>query len=178
MSAMNESKVIQRILAGQPNAYVDLVKRYHVGLIIHCEQLVKDRDEAEDIAQEAFIRAYKNLKKFKPEQSRFSTWLYKIATNLALDYLRKQKRHVRTEDIELLAEATQPAFLEEEQKNAVRAAVAKLEPPEYKEVIEAYYWHGQSYTQIAQIMNKPVSTIGTYIRRAKAQLKGELLWLK
>lgn len=175
---MNETEVLQRILAGQPDAYADLVKRYHIGLIIHCEQLVKDRDEAEDIAQEAFIKAYRNLKKFKPEQSRFSTWLYKIATNLALDYLRKQKRTVHPEDIELVAEATQPTFLEDEQKKAVRSAVAQLQPPEYKEAIEAYYWHGQSYNQIAKSMDKPVSTIGTYIRRAKAQLKGELLWLK
>lgn len=175
---MNESEVIRRTLNGQPNAYADLVKKYHIGLIIHCEQLVKDRDEAEDIAQEAFIKAYKNLKKFKAEQSRFSTWLYKIATNLALDYLRKQKRITHPEDIELIADATHPTFLEEERKQAVRSAVETLQPPEYKEAIESYYWQGLSYDQIAKNMNKPTSTIGTYIRRAKQQLKGDLLWLK
>lgn len=178
MSAMNESEVIQRTIDGDIDAYAKLVTRYHIGLIIHCEQLVKDRDEAEDIAQEAFIKAYKNLKKFNATKSRFSTWLYKIATNLALDYLRKQKRLVHPGDIELLAETTQPVVLENERKNAVRRAVETLEPPEYKEVIEAYYWRGMSYDEIAESMNKPVNTIGTYIRRAKQQLKGDLLWLK
>lgn len=178
MSAMNEAEIIQRTIDGHTEAYADLVKRYHIGLIIHCEQLVKDRDDAKDIAQEAFIKAYKNIKKFNAAQSRFSTWLYKIATNLALDHLRKQKRIVHPEDIELVAEATQPVILENERKEAVRKAVDTLEPPEYKEVIEAYYWRGQSYEQIANSMNKPVNTIGTYIRRAKQQLKGELLWLK
>jgi RNA polymerase sigma-70 factor (ECF subfamily) len=178
MSAMNESEVIQRTIDGDIDSYAELVTRYHIGLIIHCEQLVKDRDEAEDIAQEAFIKAYKNLKKFNATKSKFSTWLYKIATNLALDHLRKQKHIVHPEDIELLAETTQPVILENERKDAVRRAVDMLEPPEYKEVIEAYYWRGMSYDEIAESMHKPVNTIGTYIRRAKQQLKGELLWLK
>lgn len=175
---MNEAQVIQHVLDGNTEAYAELVKRYHIGLIIHCERLVGDRDDAEDIAQEAFIKAYGNLKKFNPQQSHFSTWLYKIATNLALDHLRKHRRQVQVEDIELVAEATEPTYLEEERLVAVRRAVHILEPPEYKQVIEAYYWRGLSYEQIAKEMNKPINTIGTYIRRAKSQLKGELSWLR
>jgi RNA polymerase sigma-70 factor (ECF subfamily) len=175
---MNETQLIQHVLSGDSQAYADLVKRYHIGLIIHCERLVGDRDDAEDVAQEAFIKAYRNLKKFNPQQSRFSTWLYKIATNLALDHLRKHKRRVQVEDIELVAEATEPAYLEEERHSAVRRAVSILTPPEYKHAIEAYYWRGLSYEQIAKEMDKPINTIGTYIRRAKSQLKGELSWLQ
>ncbi len=175
---MEEPKIIKEIINGNAQAYAALVDRYHTGLIIHCESLVNDRDDAEDIAQEAFIKAYNNLSKFDNTQSRFSTWLYKIATNLAIDHLRKQKRQIQVEDVEALAQTTEPAFIKNEECAAVRQAVSKLTPPEYKEVIEAYFWHGLSYEQIAAKMNKPTSTIGTYIRRAKLQLKGELLWTK
>lgn len=178
MGKMNESKIIKAIIDGDAQAYAALVGRYHVGLIIHCENLVNDRDDAEDIAQEAFIKAYNSLHKFDNSRSRFSTWLYRIATNLAIDHLRKQKRQVCIEDLEALAQMTEPAFLKDEERAAVRRAVNKLTPPEYKEAIEAYFWHGLSYEQIAAKMDKPTSTIGTYIRRAKLQLKGELLWTK
>lgn len=175
---MNEPEIIKTIIGGDTQAYALLVNRYHVGLIIHCEWLVNDRDDAQDIAQEAFIKAFNNLGKFSSAQSRFSTWLYKIATNLALDHLRKQKKIVHVEDIELVAQVTEPAFINDDERAAVRLAVSKLSPPEYKEAIEAYYWQGLSYEQIATKMNKPVNTIGTYIRRAKIQLKGELSWIK
>jgi len=88
IDAMNETITIQKIIDGDTDAYAHLVARYHVGLIIHCERLCGDRDQAEDIAQEAFIKAFNNLRNFKPAQSKFSTWLYKIATNKAIDYLR------------------------------------------------------------------------------------------
>ena len=102
-----ENTIITAILAGA-DEYEKLIRRYHIGLIIHCEHLVGDRDDAEDIAQEAFIKAYSQLAHFKPHKARFSTWLYKIATNLAIDFLRKHKRRVRVDDIEVIAEVTMP----------------------------------------------------------------------
>ena len=81
---MEEAEIIRAINDGV-DRYEELVERYHVGLILHCEQLVGDRDEAEDIAQEAFVKAYMQLKEFDPERARFSTWLYKIATHRLVD---------------------------------------------------------------------------------------------
>ncbi len=170
---MNETEVIQDVVAGL-DRYEELVNRYHVGLIIHCEGLVGDRDIAEDIAQEAFIKAFIELKKFNPGKARFSTWLYRIATNLALDHLRKSKRHLSVEDIETIAEVTMPAFLEEERKQEVRKAVLTLVPPEYRQVIEAYYWNGKSYNQIADDMHLELNTVRTWLRRAKLQLREKL----
>ncbi len=170
---MNEIEIIDAIRGGA-DRYEELVRRYHTGLIIHCENLVGDRDEAEDLSQEAFVRAYLRLEDFNPDKARFSTWLYKIATNLAIDYLRKNKRRVNVEDIELFAEVTMPVFIEEEEKREVRGAVSKLMPPEYRQVIEAYYWEGKSYQEIADTANVPLNTVRTWIRRAKLQLKEEL----
>jgi len=170
---MNETEVIKDILAGA-DRYEELVKRYHVGLIIHCDAYVHDRAAAEDIAQEAFIAAYRNLQTFDTERSRFSTWLYRIARNLAIDYLRRENRYIQVDDIESVAAATLPAFLEEEQKQEVRVAVQNLMPPEYSQVVRAYYWEGKSYQQIASDMQVPLNTVRTWLRRAKLQLQGQL----
>ncbi len=170
---MNETEIIEAIRSGA-DRYEELVRRYHVGLIIHCENLVGDRDEAEDLSQEAFVRAYLRLDDFDSEKARFSTWLYKIATNLAIDYLRKNKRKADVDNIELFADVTMPTFIEEEEKQEIRDAVSQLMPPEYREVIEAYYWHGKSYREIANQVNVPLNTVRTWIRRAKLQLKEEL----
>lgn len=169
-----EKKIIQEVLAGA-DRYEELVRTYHVGLIIHCEHLVGDRDDAEDIAQEAFIKAYLRLDKFNPERARFSTWLYKIATNEAIDFLRSRKRHVKVEDIELLAEHTMPTFIEDERKREIMRAVKKLYPPEFADAIVAYYWKGHSYQEIAEKQGIPVNTVRSRLRRAKLQLKEQLL---
>lgn len=170
----NESEIIQAIIAGD-DRYAELVERYHVGLIIHCERIVQDRDDAEDIAQEAFVRGYLEMRKYDPAKARFSTWLYKIATNLALDHLRKYKRKMTVEDVEALAEATMPTYLEDEERDAIRKAVESLVPPEYRRVIEAYYWDGKSYQEISTAEGIPLNTTRTWIRRAKLQLKEKML---
>ncbi len=96
---MNEKDCIAHILSGDTEAYRELVDRYQTGLIIHCENILKNRQEGEDIAQDAFIKAYKNLKNFSANKASFSTWLYRIATNLCIDTLRRNKRKVHVNDI-------------------------------------------------------------------------------
>lgn len=171
---MNEDAIITNVLAGDTDAYSELVSRYHVGLIIHCERLLGDRNEAEDIAQEAFIKGFNSLDSFDSDKARFSTWLYKIATNKALDILRKNKRVLPTEDVEQLAETAAPDYELEETKRTVRDAVAKLEPPTHRQAIEAYYWRGESYQQIAASLDVPINTIRTWLHRAKKQLRSDL----
>jgi len=166
----NEEIIIQAVLDGA-DRYEELVRRYHVGLIIHCEHIIGNRDDAEDIAQEAFIKAYLELNTFNVKKAHFSTWLYKIATNLAIDFLRKNKRRVNVDDIETIAEATMPAYLEEDEKWAVVQAVTRLHPPEFRHVIESYYWEGKSYQDIADEANIPINTVRSRLRRAKLQLK-------
>src|SRR4051812_40236041 len=84
----NEQELIAQILHGDIEKYAQLIDRYKNGLYLHCFSIVRDEVTAEDLAQEAFIQAYRKLKKYD-EKYRFSTWLYKIATNKALDHLRK-----------------------------------------------------------------------------------------
>ncbi len=106
--------------------------------------------------------------------ARFSTWLYRIATNLAIDFLRANKRRVQVPDIELMAATTMPTHLEDEEKQAVVQAVAELQPPEFRQAIEAYFWEGKSYQDIATAQNIPLNTVRSRLRRAKLQLKEKL----
>lgn len=174
LAQMNEDITIRKILHGDIDAYEHLVVRYHVGLIIHCERLVSDRDVAEDIAQEAFIKAFNSLGDYDSAKSRFSTWLYKIATNKAIDHLRVAKRKLPVEDIDTLADTAAPNYELEETKREVRDAVANLHPPTYRHVIKAYYWQGKSYAEIAESLNIPINTVRTWLRRAKQQLRSDM----
>jgi len=175
MNMMNkETRIIEQIKNGDPEAYRELVERYQTGLIIHCENILKDRQDGEDIAQEAFVKAYVNLKKFSQDKAQFSTWLYRIATNLCIDHLRKHKRSVKIADIELLAQVVDPASLPEDEIAQIRDLVETLEPPKYADIIKAYFWEGKSYQEIASTYDTSTNTIGTWISRAKQQLKEKL----
>lgn len=171
---MDEQKRIAQIVNGDTEAYRDLVERYQTGLIIHCENILKDRQDGEDIAQEAFIKAFSKLSDFSHEKAHFSTWLYRIATNMCIDMLRKNKRKVRIKDIEQKLESIEPDYIKEEEIAQLRHAVELLEPPKYAEVIKAYFWEGKSYDDIANQFNTSTNTIGTWISRAKLQLKEQL----
>jgi RNA polymerase sigma-70 factor (ECF subfamily) len=177
MSAMEqELAYIEEVRAGKTAAYKYLVERYHVGVIIHCERLLRDRDEAEDVAQEAFIHAYTKLASYDASKGRFSTWLYRIATNKCLDILRRRYRQLDVEDIEAIAEATMPTHIEDDEAKALRVAVFELTPPQYRRIIEAYFWEGKSYQEIADELGMSVGNVGVSMGRAKAKLKETLTW--
>lgn len=171
---MDEKEHITEVLAGNTEAYRALVERYQTGLIIHCENILKNRQEGEDVAQEAFIKAYRNLSDFSEGKGRFSTWLYRIATNLCIDTLRKNKRRVHVKDIESHLEAVLPRHSEDEEVERLRAAIETLEPPKYAEIIKAYFWEGKSYQEIAAMYQTSTNTVGTWMSRAKLQLKEKL----
>ncbi|HBO64999.1 TPA: hypothetical protein DD425_03500 [Candidatus Saccharibacteria bacterium] len=174
MSMMDEEKCIAKILAGDTDAYRELVERYQTGLIIHCENILNDRQEGEDVAQDAFIKAYENLKNFSASKARFSTWLYRIATNMCIDTLRRNRRKIPIEHIEQHLEATVPKHIEKDEIAHLQKCIEELEPPKYAEIIKAYFWEGKSYQELATTYNTTTGTIGTWMRRAKHQLKEKL----
>ncbi len=169
---MDENKIITLIINGENETYRALVERYQAGVIIHCDALVHDRQTAEDIAQEAFVKAFYSLRKFNSEKGAFSTWLYRIATNLAKDHLRKRRDKQALADIDTIA--VEPPTLSEAEAKEIRQAVHKLEPPEYARVVQAYFWEGKRYEEIADELHVPIGTIGTWLARAKRQLRKEL----
>jgi RNA polymerase sigma-70 factor (ECF subfamily) len=175
MSPAQEKATISEIRSGNPDLYRALVERYHRGLIQHLYNLLHDGDQAEDVAQEAFIRAYTKLDQYD-ERYAFSTWLYKIADNLAFRYLKHAKNvpldavsDVLPDDKPTLPEQIDRTFT----KEAVQRALAQL-PIAYRQVIVLYYWDGCSYEDIALIMERPIGTVRTWLYRAKEELRKEL----
>lgn len=165
----NEQELVARIMDGDEIAYEQIISRYKDGLYRHCFRFTHDEDEAEDIAHEAFIEAYVHIDQYKP-QYRFSTWLYKIATNLALMHLRR-KRDVRMDENELdrvlsdLPDTDSYALY-----NELHEAVDGLSPT-YKTVVSMHYWQGKSYSEIAMHMGTSVGSVKGWMSRAKKQLK-------
>lgn len=169
---MSEEQTLALIKNGEHEAYQQIVERYQTGLIIYCDRFVQDRDVAEDIAQEAFVRAFYSINKFDQSKGAFSTWLYTIATNKAKDYLRRSRKTMPLLDYDIAAES---GVISQGEAEEIRRIVARLQPPEYATVIQKYYWEGKRYEAIAQELNVPLSTVKAWIRRAKAMLRKELI---
>lgn len=168
----NEQELLAQIMGGDDFAYEQIINRYKDGLYRHCFKFTHDEDEAEDITHEAFIEAFVHLNQYDSNY-RFSTWLYKIATNLALMHLRK-RRDVRMDEDELervlsdLPDAHSQALYSE-----LRGAVDDL-PYKYKTVVSMHYWQGKSYSEIAIHMGTSVGSVKGWMSRAKKQLKEKL----
>ena len=176
MSDSKEKTIIGTILAGETDEYRFFVERYHRGLIQHLFNFLHDADLAEDIAQEAFIRAFEKLGRYNPAYA-FSTWLYKIADNIALEHLRRQKPTTDLADVAAtLADhhQTPPEAVETKlQAWQTREAIKRL-PPAYRQIVGLYYWDNCSYQEIADIIDRPIGTVRTWLFRAKEILRKEL----
>lgn len=169
----DETELIARSLNDDHQAYAELVDRYKNALYRHCFAIVRREDVAEDIAQEAFITAYYKLDSYNSTY-RFSTWLFKIATNKALNYLKRAAKEVAMDDelIETVV-STLPATDRAALHGELHAAIERL-TPKHRAVISLYYWQGFTYQEIATVLSSPISSVKVWMLRAKQQLKKEL----
>ncbi|HUA13124.1 MAG TPA: sigma-70 family RNA polymerase sigma factor [Candidatus Sulfotelmatobacter sp.] len=176
MDQNDEAALVGKVLDGDVGGYRYFIERYHKGLIQHIYNIVGDEATAEDVAQEAFIRAYDNLSKYNPEYA-FSTWLYKIASNIALRFLKQNSRFVPlNEDSVLNADKAPPPDEKLDAqltKETVVTAIDKL-PTKYRFVITMYYWDDLSLKEISEALGSPEGTIKTWLFRAKKILRKEL----
>ncbi len=160
-------------------AYKEIVKRYQNKLFAYLYRLVGNKEEAEDILQNVFVKVYKNIKRFNAKR-KFSSWIYRIAHNEAVNFLKKRgRRHVVSlEDIEMtkdklstasLAESPIDAWISKELRIEMQRALDKL-PEKYKEALTLRYFLDKSYEEMSEILEKPVNTVGTLLNRAKKKL--------
>ena len=174
---------MRRCLAGDRESFAPLVDR-HKERVYWLILRIAGREEAEDLAQEAFLRAYRALPRFRGE-SLFSTWIYRIARNVALSYLRKRAgkgealslEEEGEEKIHLLsASAGDPERVFEERDSAerVRALVEKMPEP-YRTTITLYHLHQLRYEEIARVMETPLGTVKTNLHRARKRLREMVL---
>jgi RNA polymerase sigma-70 factor (ECF subfamily) len=179
------NKLINRALNGDQRAYDALLKRYQHGIYNMIYQMVKNKEETEDLVQETFIKAFHSLDSYN-DQYAFSTWLYKIAFNNCIDSIRKKK--LRTLSIDkpislregevhhqLPAQIPGPEgkFLFIERKKMIQQAIASL-PERYRRVIILRHQEDRSYEEISEILNIPLGTVKARIFRAREMLKKKL----
>ncbi len=160
--------------AGSHDAFCTLVERYRAPVVRFAYRLTRDADEANDVAQETFFRAYRNLGSFEPDRS-FARWLFAITRNASHDALRRTRRSVACGPAEPAVElGPEELALRNDDELRLRAALDAL-PERYRSVLELYYLKGLLYREISEALGIPLGTVKTYIRRAKRRLRDELM---
>jgi len=179
-SSLQDDHWVVLAVKGDEKAYSELTQKYQKPLYFHVRKMIRNSDFAEDLVQDIFLKAFKSLKNYKNDYA-FSTWLYRIATNHTIDYLRKKKLetlsiHADDSDdthatIQLADEDsfTDEPMIRRERKNKVHEAIGQL-PEKYREVILKRHIEEKSYQEIAEDMDIPLGTVKAHIFRARELL--------
>jgi len=178
MDAAAEQQVIEAVLAGDTDRFEKLVRRYQKPIINFIFRMVGNYEDAAELSQDVFIKAYSSLASYDSSY-RFSTWLFRIATNRAIDFLRKKR--VPVVSMEGPDEDTTPQYSDEgpspldqietdRVKILLSDAIQQL-PPDYREVIVLYHVNEVSYEQIATITGLPLGTVKNRIFRARQMMR-------
>ena len=181
--------LVKKALGGDQKAYHTLVARHRRAVFHIIYKIVSEQEEASDLMQETFMKAFVSLSTYNP-QYRFSTWLYKIAANSAIDYLRKKKRGVisldkpiKTEEDEIEAEVPdwsknpEADWVAKEKALSIEEAIQSL-PKQFRDVIIYRHKEDKSYEEISEILKIPVGTVKARIFRARELLKKKLKSLR
>ncbi len=173
----SDTEVLSRVLNGDQNAYALLVDRYRNFVFTIVLKYVKNREDAEEIAQDTFIKAYRSLADFKG-LSKFSTWLYRIATTTSITFLRKKKPevhpldhdHIYQKAINLDGGLHANIIEQKNRQSMVRQAIERLGEGD-AQVLLLFYNAEQNLDDIAQIMGKETNAVKVQLFRARARLK-------
>lgn len=180
-SSLEDDGLVKRAQSGDEKAYGKLVKKYERPLFFHIIKMIKDKNQVEDLVQEAFVKAFDNLSSYSTNYA-FSTWLYRIATNNTIDYLRKKKLQtlsidepVKTKDGDMQMQLpdetieTDRQIIRKQRKRIVQQAINEL-PKKYRLVIEKRHMEEKSYQEIAEALDLPLGTVKAHIFRARELL--------
>ena len=181
---MDEQTLVQRAAAGDSAAFEALVERYQQQVFNLALRMVNARADAEDLAQEAFIRAWRALPSFH-QSAQFSTWLYRLTSNICIDFLRAQKRK-KTVSLTMLQDdedrqwdlpdsdpLPEQRMIDREEREALGRAFQALDP-DYRQVLTLRIVNGCSYQEIGEILNLPEGTVKSRLSRARDQLRKKM----
>jgi len=175
MNTKPDEYYIEQTLNGNVNAFAFLVEKYKHMVYTLAIRIIKDREEAEEVSQDAFVKAFKNLEKFKGD-SKFSTWIYKIAYYASLDVVKRSKRFSHSENIDDLNEGdlgnVQDALSylhEKERKKIINDALLKLNEDE-RIILTLYYFEELPVKEISKVVNLSVDNIKTKLFRSRKKL--------
>lgn len=184
-SSRKDLASVESALLGDQKAYQKLVDKYQRALYYHILKLVRNRDVVDDLVQETFSKAFDCLESYN-RQYAFSTWIYRIATNHSIDYLRKRKLSTLSIDepvqgkdgemkVELVDETsnTDMDIIQKQRKSLIRHAVESL-PEKYRIVVRMRHMEEKSYDEIAEELELPLGTVKAHIFRARELLNKHL----
>ena len=175
---MTDEEIIQEIVSKNPETFVEIIRRYREKLSHYLRKFINNNDEIEDVLQIVFIKTYRNLNGFDPKR-KFSSWIYRITHNEAINHLKKNKRvKICLDDVEYkiideninISESIDRKILKSEIEKAISCLNIK-----YKEPIILFYFEEKSYEEISDILKIPKSTVGTLILRGKKHMKDNLV---
>jgi RNA polymerase sigma-70 factor, ECF subfamily len=189
LANLPDADVVVLAQQGLETAFRELIRRYERPVFSLVYRMVRNRETAEEIAQDTFIKALNNIERYSPA-FKLSSWLFKIANNLAIDHLRKG--HLRTISLSGAPDAATASEIEatsfevassvqsplqamesRELGSAIEQAIGRLRP-EYRSCIVMRHVEGRSYEEIATTLDLPLGTVKTYIHRARAELRKAL----
>ena len=163
--------LVEQTLLGNGDAFATLLDRYERAVYHLAYRTMRDAEEARDVAQESFFKAYRSLRTFKPG-AKFSTWILSIAYHACCDRLNRRKRYTNEELPDRADPGPGPAeaAVARDEAARLRAAIAAL-PEKYRTVITLYHLQGKQYDEIAQVLGLPMGTVKTHLFRAKEHLR-------
>ncbi|MEG9298630.1 RNA polymerase sigma factor SigW [Mangrovibacillus sp. Mu-81] len=178
-------KRIKQVLKGDQSAFAELVELYKDKVFQICYRMLGNRHEAEDISQEAFIRAYVNIETFN-QKRKFSTWLFRIATNLCIDRIRKKKPDyyldaevAGTDGLTMYSQVAADVKMPEDEvenmelQETIQKEISKL-PEKYRSVIVLKYIEELPLQEISEILDMPLGTVKTRVHRGREALRKQL----
>lgn len=178
-------RIILQVRKGDHNAFGELVELYKDRVFALSYRMLGNRQEAEDVAQEAFIRAYTNIDRYQIDR-KFSTWLYRIATNLSIDRMRKKKPDyyldaevAGTDGLTMYSQVSADVQLPEDEvvsleaQDGIHRAILSL-PAKYRSAITLKYIQELSLKEISEILDLPIGTVKTRIHRGREALRKKL----
>lgn len=179
-TGLGDNEIISRVLKGEQNAYAELVNRYQAYVFTLTLRMIKSREDAEEVAQDVFVKAYRSLADFRGE-SKFSTWLYTITNTTCITFLRKKRLDVHSLDNEKVFEVADSkdsglrANLVEQKSrvNMVNEAIAMLNPDD-AEIITLFYKAEQNLEEISRILRLETNTAKVRLHRARTRLKEKM----
>jgi RNA polymerase sigma-70 factor (ECF subfamily) len=193
LATMSDQDVVLEARDGRQAAYRELVRRYERPIFSLIYRMVRNREQAEDLSQETFVKALNAIESYRPEY-KFSSWIFKIANNVSIDHLRRRELDTLSLDGSphaLTPEAIQASALQlgDRQETAleeleakelggeIERAIATLRP-EYRSCILLRHVEGRPYEEIATMLDLPLGTVKTYIHRARSELRQALSHLR
>src|SRR3954464_4593910 len=180
IAQLGDGELVQTAVAGREEGFEELVRRYQRPISAYVYRMVGDYDAALDLTQEVFIKVYGSLSRYKPEY-KFSTWIYKIAHNSAVDHLRRHSTREQSlmkdfegDQREISIESHRPSPEQESEREERRAeieAVVRQLPSAYRELIVLRHSHDMSYDEIAEVTGLPLGTVKNRLFRAREMMR-------